>query len=80
MVDIGDLKSPGLNSRAGSSPALGTKIKTPRGVFILVAGLEARLRYFMSGRNKISNWGTEPVRFERRLWKNIVFVRTRTTE
>ena len=27
MVDIGDLKSPGLNSRAGSSPALGTKTK-----------------------------------------------------
>lgn len=25
MVDTGDLKSPDLNSRAGSSPALGTK-------------------------------------------------------
>lgn len=26
MVDIGDLKSPDLNSRAGSSPAPGTNI------------------------------------------------------
>ncbi|KKU74880.1 MAG: hypothetical protein UY00_C0055G0004 [Candidatus Wolfebacteria bacterium GW2011_GWA1_47_6] len=30
MVDTGDLKSPDLNSRAGSSPALGTNIKTIR--------------------------------------------------
>ncbi len=39
LVDIGDLKSPGLKSRAGSIPALGTttnstpRTEWPKGIF-----------------------------------------------
>ena len=51
----------------GSSPIPGTEIKISdlvSGILILAMGLEARLRYFMSAAKKVSNWGTEPVRFE----------------
>ena len=36
MVDTGDLKSPDLKSRAGSSPALGTRIEARKASFFFM--------------------------------------------
>lgn len=38
MADTGDLKSPGLNSRAGSSPARGTNLPSDTAVGNLIRG------------------------------------------